>query len=242
MNCAKHPEVQATAFCRSCGKALCEACQTKSQGTVYCEEHRPVEAINPVHNPIYARGPEYSPYTAPVTPQSMPPIPMPPARPMLGAGPLPRHAVSVSPGLAFLLGCIPGVGAIYNGQYAKGLMHVVIFGLLISLVSHGAGDLEPLFGMGIGVWFFYMAFEAYHTAKRRMLGIPVDEFSSLVHFDASNGRMPVGPMLLIILGTFFLLANFDLISMQQILRFWPLGLIGFGVYMLLARMKSQPRP
>ena len=87
-----------------------------------------------------------------------------------------------------------------------------------------------------------MAFEAYHTAKRRMMGIPVDEFSSLVHFDASSGRLPVGPVILIVLGTFFLLANFDLISMQQILRFWPLGLIAFGVYMLMARMKSERRP
>jgi len=144
--------------------------------------------------------------------------------------------------LAFVLGWIPGVGAIYNGQYAKGLMHVVVFGLLISLINHAPGDLEPLFGMSIAAWFFYMAFEAYHTAKRRMLGIPVDEFSSLVRLDSSNGRVPVGPVILIILGTFFLLANFDLIRMQDILRFWPLALIGFGVYMLMARMKSERRP
>ena len=33
----------------------------------------------------------------------------------------------ISPGLAFFLGWIPGVGAIYNGQYAKGLVHAVAF-------------------------------------------------------------------------------------------------------------------
>ncbi len=43
--------------------------------------------------------------------------------------------VQTSPGLAFLLGWIPGVGAIYNGQYIKGLVHAAIFGLLISLIS-----------------------------------------------------------------------------------------------------------
>ena len=69
--------------------------------------------------------------------------------------------------------------------------------------------------------------------------IPVDEFSSLVHFDSSSGRLPLGPLVLIVLGMFFLLANFNLISVQQILRFWPLGLIGFGVYLLMGRMKSQ---
>ena len=34
--------------------------------------------------------------------------------------------------------------------------------------------LEPLFGMLIAAWVFYMAFEAYHTAKRRRLGQPVE--------------------------------------------------------------------
>jgi len=32
----------------------------------------------------------------------------------------------VSPGLALFLGLIPGVGAIYNGQYAKGMVHAII--------------------------------------------------------------------------------------------------------------------
>jgi hypothetical protein len=83
--------------------------------------------------------------------------------------------------LAFILGLIPGVGAIYNGQYAKGLVHVIILGLLISIVSSdAAGGLEPLFGLMIALWFFYMAFEAYHTARKRLMGERVDEFSSLV--------------------------------------------------------------
>ena len=32
--------------------------------------------------------------------------------------------------IALFLGFIPGVGAIYNGQYAKGLVHAVVFGLI----------------------------------------------------------------------------------------------------------------
>ena len=57
-----------------------------------------------------------------------------------------------SPGLAFVLGLIPGVGAIYNGQYVKGLVHVIVLGTLISLVDiELIGNLEPLFGMLIGL-------------------------------------------------------------------------------------------
>lgn len=145
---------------------------------------------------------------------------------------------SISPGLAFLLGLIPGVGAIYNGQYAKGLIHVVVLGMLITAAS--SGDLhgfEPLFGLSTGVWFFYMAFEAYHTAKRRMLGQKVDEFSSLIQID--ENKLPIGPVVLIVAGIFFLLANFDLIRIRDVIRFWPLGLIAIGCYMLYARMAAR---
>jgi len=200
---------------------------------------------------IYGR-PEYSPYTAPAPPASMPGM-MPPMLPppagqqsqaggSSSAGTHSAAGVSASPGLAFILGWIPGVGAIYNGQYAKGLVHVVVFGLIISVLNHGVGEFEPLFGIGLAAWVFYMAFEAYHTAKKRMLGLPIDEFSSLVRFDANSGRVPIGPIVLIGLGLFFLLANFDLISVQQIMRFWPVALIGFGLYLLMGRVNAGRRP
>jgi TM2 domain-containing membrane protein YozV len=152
----------------------------------------------------------------------------------------------VSPGLAFVLGLIPGVGAIYNGQYAKGVIHVLIFGLLISIMSSGtAGGLEPLIGMLMGVFYFYMAFEAYHTARKRMMGEPVDEFSSLVHVDARTGRLPVLPLALIGLGVLFLLNNLEVLYLAQLLKFWPVLLIMAGCYMLYVRMapsKDDAKP
>ena len=82
---------------------------------------------------------------------------------------------------------MPGVGAIYNGQYAKGLVHVVIFGMLVSILSSGsAGQWEPLFGIFLAAWVFYMAFEAYHTASKRQQGLAVDEFSSLISMHAED--------------------------------------------------------
>ncbi len=85
-------------------------------------------------------------------------------------GPNPyQHTVTPShtvPALAFLLGLIPGVGAIYNGQYAKGLVHAGIIGLLLSLVTATDGAQGQLFiiMMMVGFWA-YMAFEAFHTAR-----------------------------------------------------------------------------
>ena len=58
-----------------------------------------------------------------------------PANPYLQTAAPPVAPVNNSPGFAFVLGLIPGVGAIYNGQYLKGLVHAIIFGLLISLAN-----------------------------------------------------------------------------------------------------------
>ena len=61
---------------------------------------------------------------------------------------------TVSPALAFFLGLIPGVGAIYNGQYAKGLVHAVVWGVLMSIAdSNAAQGLEPVFVMLVIAWW-----------------------------------------------------------------------------------------
>lgn len=171
---------------------------------------------------------------APATGQAAPPRP--------GGG---TPWSGASPGLAFLLGLIPGVGAIYNGQYAKGVVHVLILGLLITIESSGGGGgLYAVFGMLIGVFYFYMAFEAYHTARKRLLGEPVDEFSSLIQLRPDAGKFPMVPVLLIVLGVLFLLTNLDIVRLEQVLKYWPVALIGLGVWLLYERVagSSQKKP
>ncbi len=219
MNCINHPDIPAVAYCRSCGKALCETCRHTADGTVYCEQHAPAVAGQ-------AAGTGYSPYTAPAAT-------VPPRIPDAGA----------SPGLAFLLGLIPGVGAIYNAQYVKGLIHVVVLGGLISIISSDASEgVKPLFGLMIGAWVFYMAFEAYHTAKKRQLGLPVDEFSSLVPLRGHPSQFPVAPAVLIAVGLLFLLNNMEIIHFSQIIRYWPVALIALGAYMLYERVSTHVAP
>ena len=202
-------------YCRSCGKALDEAGAHAAHGTLYCAEHVPLERA--AESAASAAAAEASPYTA----QTPPPIPHP----------------EVSPGIAFFLGFIPGVGAIYNGQYAKGLIHVIIIGLMISILdNNAAGGLEPLMGMLLAGFWFYMAFEAYHTAKKRQQGLPVDEFSSIIPARGHASRFPVAPIVLIALGVVFLLDNLDLLDLSRMLRYWPVALIALGAYMLYLRM------
>jgi hypothetical protein len=210
-------------YCRACGKPLDEASVRNAHGTIYCEEHIPMQQQTVPPIPIPAPAPESayaSPYTAAVPP--------------------PGTNHDASPGLAFILGLIPGVGAIYNGQYAKGLVHVVIIGLIISVLSNDAArGFEPLVGLMLGAFFFYMAFEAYHTARRRQLGLVVDEFSSLFPMRGGANKFPVAPILLIVLGVIFLLNNLDFFQVERLIRYWPVLLIGLGAYMLYLRTSSS---
>jgi hypothetical protein len=239
MNCLNHPEAPAIGYCRECGKALCETCRRQADGTVYCEEHAPSAAWTspppPPPPPPYS-APEPPPYSAPE------PTPYTTSQPQYSRPPITDPGSS--PGLAFLLGFIPGVGAIYNGQYVKGLSHVIIFGVLISIVGNDElnGNLQPLFGMLIAAWVFYMAFEAYHTAKRRQLGQPVDEFSSIVPRSGHPGRFPVAPALLIAVGVLFLLHNMNILRIGDLIRYWPVALICLGAYMLYERLSGHPEP
>lgn len=79
------------------------------------------------------------------------------------------HPGGKRPGLAFLFGLIPGVGALYNAQFPKAGAHFVLFALLITLNSIGPAAIETFFGfLTFGFWA-YMPFEAYHTAKQRKM-------------------------------------------------------------------------
>ncbi len=221
MNCYLHPETAAVAFCRSCGRPLCTLCQRPYEGTVFCQDHIPMPTYQTQAEPNASAA--YNPYV------QAPPLPSaPPAQ--------------TSPGLAFLLGWIPGVGAIYNGQYLKGLIHAVIFGLLISLLNSADNTSgQPLLVMMLIGFIFYMPFEAYHTAKKRLMGIHTDEWSSLLSQNRYTGRAPVGPVLLILIGVLFLLDSLHILEFRQVGRFWPIILIVVGAYMLYARVTS-PAP
>ena len=67
-------------------------------------------------------------------------------------------------------GIFPGVGAMYNGQFLKGFIHVAIFAVLVSAAGHFG-----LFGLFIAAWVLYQIFEAYHTARARRDGEPLPD-------------------------------------------------------------------
>ena len=144
--------------------------------------------------------------------------------------------VNTHPGAAFVLGLIPGVGAIYNGEFLKAAIHVLIFGTLVSL--HDLTSVgRPLLGLINAAFYFYMPFEAYYTAKKRMLkrqGVdletPIDRLQQ--QFEDVRHRELWGGVLLILIGALFLLGNLNVFAVAEVAKFWPALLVVLGVWML----------
>jgi hypothetical protein len=100
---------------------------------------------------------------------------------------------SPNPAVAAALGIIPGVGAMYNGQFLKGFVHVFVFAILVSTASH-----YGIFGLFIAAWVIYQSFEAYHVAKARRDGQPLpdplglNEISNWLNFGGRHQNPPPG--------------------------------------------------
>ena len=196
MKCAVHAEVDATGFCRNCGKALCPQCTREVKGALYCEEC------------LAAR------VSAPIPAQS-------------GHTP--------NPGAAFGLGWVPGLGAVYNGEYVKALIHVLIFGgLIVALSTETFPGYEPLLGILLGAFCLYMPFEARRTAIQMQSGGQPTSF-----FAEGEGGRPMGAIILIVLGVIFLAGNFGLLEREWIHRGWPMILIVIGGYLIWKRTQGK---
>ena len=75
-----------------------------------------------------------------------------------------------SPVLAALVGFIPGLGAIFNGEYIKGIIHIAIFAGIIAMLHNPlSAGMQTFFGVGLGCFCLYMPVEAYRTARAKQI-------------------------------------------------------------------------
>lgn len=149
-----------------------------------------------------------------------------------------RSYLYCSPGVSLLLGFIPGVGAICNGDYLRAFLQVLIFGSLVSLSgSNEAGDLGPAFGVLTAAAYFYMPFEAYHIAKKRTLALQgitvITPLEKMKFPDLWVGSLAI------LAGSIFLVNQFVPGTLRFVLHAWPLILIGIGVYNLRRYFRSE---
>jgi hypothetical protein len=229
MNCANHPDIAPMAYCRTCGKPLCANCTRDVKGVIYCE------------NCLAERL------------QGVQPTAVPPAAGFVSSSAPVRSNSGPNPALAGILGAIPfGVGAVYNGQYAKGLAHLTIFTLLVWGENVVQSDgLQMVLGFGIAFFVIYQIIDAVRTARAIQMGQPLpDPFGLGQAFGAEEPRQPGQPVqerlepariptaavVLIGLGILFLLHTAGIFELNDALIL-PTILIGFGVW-LFARQRG----
>jgi TM2 domain-containing membrane protein YozV len=191
---------------------MCEKCAHNVRGVVYCEDCIATRLHDTMPESVAA-----APGAAPV---------------VVTRGP--------NPGLAAFLGLIPfGLGAFYNGQFIKGIIHALIFIALCYGSSVSSGGPEIVFGMLIPVWILYMAFDAYQTAKAIQMGQPLPDPLGLNRALGSERvdvrKVPVGAVILIGLGFLFLFNTMGWFQFYWVGRLWPLFLIGMGVWLFAKR-------
>lgn len=141
-------ETPLVAFCQQCGRGLTASSQRRIGTGIFCEPCAVARSTQPTD-------------WTPVNTGTRPPY-------AAGMPPTGSEQTSAEPNplLAGFLGLVPGVGAMYNGQYAKGVIHLIVFVVLVSL----ADNLNWVLWWFVWGWIFYQAFEAYHTAEARRDG------------------------------------------------------------------------
>ncbi len=198
MNCANHSDIAAVAFCRTCGKPLCNQCTRDVRGVIYCESCLAARLDSTTAAPGFV--PPQTGYQ-----QFM--------DQGLGVKVGPGPASGPNPSVAGILaGFFPiGVGAVYTGQYAKGLAHLVIMVLLIVGVSSDLPwYMTMCLGIGIGFFYVYQIIDAIRSAKAIQMGQPApDPFGLTQAFGTGEkmegAKVPTGAAVLIGLGVLFLL-------------------------------------
>src|SRR4029077_10070027 len=213
MKCAVHSDVDAVGYCRNCGKAMCSTCVRPVRDVLYCEDCLANVIGIPSATPAAAASETFA----------------------VSSPPDPARRVG-SPGVAFVLGLFPGLGAVYNGEYNKALIHIVVFIAMIVGLNSDMGDgADVALSLLLAGFVLYMAFDASRVARARSLGQVTDD-----PLEALTKNRPVGPIILIGLGVLFLLNNFDWFSFHRVGRLiWPVILIGVGVMMFRNRLGDR---
>ncbi len=129
-----------------------------------------------------------------------------------------------APKRAAALSLIPGMGAVYNGEYQKAITQFAVFAAL-SVMSD---SVHGVFGFGAFVFLIFTMFDSYRTAEARLRARVVEPSGSQA--PSKDRTAAAWGILLIGLGCIFLLKNF--IHFDFISRLWPLVFIGLGVYLV----------
>lgn len=144
--------------------------------------------------------------------------------------------ITKSPFLAGILSAIfPGTGALYNGDYLRGVIFIVIFAGLVTMQSRSG--VQPFAALILAGFYIFQIIDSVHAA--RMINLAAEAGSAGVAPEPPPVAKPeprgsvFWGLFLIGLGIIFLLANFDVILYESIFDFWPLLVIVIGLKLIV---------
>src|ERR1044072_1387164 len=199
MSCAYHLTNRAVVQCSRCARPLCPACDHRIRGFPYCQD-------------CIVTGVEL--------------LQQQQTRPA-STSQFVRRKTSAFVALLLSLVC-PGLGAAYNGQTSKALVHFTIFASFFQMAA--VTDGTAFFLLGIFGTSLFAAVDAVRTAQLIRAGFAPD-----AEQDAIARRLYGNPLAwavtMISLGTVFLLHTIFNVRLP-VREFLPVVLVLLGAYML----------
>lgn len=143
-----------------------------------------------------------------------------------GSGNRPKR---VYPFIALVLSWVcPGLGAAYNGQTVKALVH---FGIVAGLFQMAVSTGMAMFIIGLlGMWLFFLPLDAWRSAKIIRAGTAPEEVGDLL-IEKVTGNAKVSAFILIGIGVMFFI-NLAFGVNLLVRGALPILLILLGLYLL----------
>src|SRR5262252_265508 len=207
MNCSYHTRNSATVQCSQCARPLCPACDHRIRGFPFCQD-------------CIVAGVEMLRYQQSRAPDAF----------------VIRR--KTSPFAATLLSFfVPGLGAAYNGQTSKAIVHFAIFASFFQMAVVTDGVTFFVLGV-VGTWLF-AAVDACRTAQLMRAGLAPDAEEDAIARQLYGNPVAWG-VTLVALGLAFL--SHTLLGVQfPVRRTLPVALVILGSYMLFDYLKRRRR-
>ncbi len=205
VRCSYHSANASVVACSRCARPLCPACDHRIRGFPYCQDCIVAGVELLQQRPALVEAPQ-------------------------------SVRRKTSQWIALLLSFIfPGLGAAYNGQTSKAVVHFAIFAGCLQMA---AVTNAPAFFIlaAAGTWLF-AAVDAFRTAQLIRAGLAPDAESDPIT-RRLYGHPAAWAVLLITLGTLFLL-NTMLGIQLPVRQLLPAALVLLGAYMLFDLMRTR---
>jgi hypothetical protein len=138
------------------------------------------------------------------------------------------------PRRAALCAIIPGIGAVYNREYIKAIVHFSVFAGLVILA-----EAEGVFALAAFSFYVFTVIDAYRSAETIAKQDTLVVQSQVEKTEEIN--FPLWGGILILMGLLFLLDNLDVIRLSSFVDFWPLILIALGAYLIWSYFQPPNR-